>query len=411
MEYLTSGLAGDEVSLQVIKAHWTAQYELTKSLESQVNAQLMMRDSLRETLVQTALQKSLVEAAEMPMAVKVLSLGMAVDPSEKAAEQLEASRRAAETRLKYVEEALADSQNKLKQATDTYEKATQQYSAALQQQYSRHVAIDQLRVHVKQNILYYMQAIWSHEPPDQRFFRLYNKKVACTRPVNNCVPAAQPSKSDRMAVRTPASKGKFIGADQAAVKFSIDIKLCLPTLGAEVDLIEMADIDNPLGYKGNYIIFPMKQHCYLTDFMLHEFVDEYFGIRDPDPFGDMTIEDLGKEVNRVVNDPNSSKQEQDQMKEIFLKYLTVARRSSDEIIVPTGQLFIEALPGSHPLLEDFKLLHRAHDVRKVKAEVRKAELENLRLAARVVAGRLEDPDIEKKIIVGTKGNGINVDTN
>ena len=32
-------------------------------------------------------------------------------------------------------------------------------------------------MHVKENILYYMQAIWSHEPPDQRFFRLYNIDV------------------------------------------------------------------------------------------------------------------------------------------------------------------------------------------------------------------------------------------
>ena len=32
---------------------------------------------------------------------------------------------------------------------------------------------------MKQNIFYYMQAIWDHEPADQRFFRLYNKKVVC----------------------------------------------------------------------------------------------------------------------------------------------------------------------------------------------------------------------------------------
>ena len=37
--------------------------------------------------------------------------------------------------------------------------------------------IDRLRVHVKENILYYMQAIWRQEPPDQRFFRLYNIDV------------------------------------------------------------------------------------------------------------------------------------------------------------------------------------------------------------------------------------------
>ena len=34
-----------------------------------------------------------------------------------------------------------------------------------------------LFVHIKQNILHYMQAIWSYEPTDQRFFRLYNTPV------------------------------------------------------------------------------------------------------------------------------------------------------------------------------------------------------------------------------------------
>jgi hypothetical protein len=44
------------------------------------------------------------------------------------------------------------------------------------------------------------------------------------------------------------------------------------------------------------------------------------------------------------------------------------------------------LTGTHPILEDFKLMHRALDVKKVQAEVRHAELENLRLAARLASG-------------------------
>ena len=35
----------------------------------------------------------------------------------------------------------------------------------------------------------------------------------------------------------------------------------------------------------------------------------------------------------------------------------------------------------------------------MQAEVRKAELENLRLAARLLNDEREDPDIEKKIVV------------
>jgi len=110
------------------------------------------------------------------------------------------------------------------------------------------------------------------------------------------------------------------------------------------------------------------------------------------------------EESRLNPKSRFARKRQNELKTDLANYITAVRRSTDEIIVPTGQLFIEALPGSHPLLEDFKLLHRLEDVRKVKAEVRHAELENLRLASRVVGGQerpelLEDPDIEKKIVV------------
>jgi hypothetical protein len=392
LTYLTSGMAGDEVSMEVIKAHWKAQKSLTESLESQVKSQLAMRDSLREVLVQTALGKSMAEIAQMPLAAKILTLGLAPDPSSAASDALEANRKAAETRLQYVEQALADAQNKLIQATDSYEKATQQYAAALQQQYNRHVAIDQLRVHVKQNILYYAQAIWDHEPPDQRFFRLYNLEIFCPGYDKDLVDITIPKKSQGQP-----------GDPRIKIK---DPHLALPS--DKVLLKDIADLDDLIGYKGNYMIFPLKRPLLLTTHMLQEFIDEYAGIRDPDGSTDFDIEKFDDSWKNAKDD-----KERAELKKELLNYLTVARRTTGEIIVPTGQLFIEALPGSHPLLEDFKLLHRAEDVRKVKAEVRHAELENLRLASRLVAGQkdsklLEDPDIEKKIIV--EGNA-SVDVN
>ena len=169
LNYLTSGMAGDEVSIDVIKAHWELQKNLVNDLEGQVQAQISMRDSLRESLVQTALQKSQAEASEMPTIAKVFTLGLAPDPGAMDADMLEAGRHAAETRLGYVEQALADAQDKLKQANDSFQQATKEYAAALQNQFARHVAIDQLRIHVKQNIIYYMQAIWSHKVADQSF--------------------------------------------------------------------------------------------------------------------------------------------------------------------------------------------------------------------------------------------------
>ena len=75
------------------------------------------------------------------------------------------------------------------------------------------------------------------------------------------------------------------------------------------------------------------------------------------------------------------------------------RHTPEMVVVPSDALYIEALPGTHPLLEDFKLIHRALDVKKVQAEVRHAELENIRLAARALKGKDEDPDIDKKIVI------------
>jgi len=100
----------------------------------------------------------------------------------------------------------------------------------------------------------------------------------------------------------------------------------------------------------------------------------------------------------------------DQLREQYMRILSAPRRAEDEIVVPTGSLFIEALPGAHPILEDFKLLHRVVDVKKVHAEVRKLEMENIRYAARILSGEREDPEIEKKItVVGTDETIVNPD--
>lgn len=72
--------------------------------------------------------------------------------------------------------------------------------------------------------------------------------------------------------------------------------------------------------------------------------------------------------------------------------------------VPTNSLFIEVLPGADLLLENFKLRHRELDVYKVQGNFRKAGLEALRLASRLINGERKDPDIEKHIPVEGTSN-------
>lgn len=52
----------------------------------------------------------------------------------------------------------------------------------------------------------------------------------------------------------------------------------------------------------------------------------------------------------------------------------------------------------------FKFMQGTIEMKKVQAEVREMELENIRLAARLDAGEREDPDVEKRIVI--EGNSV-----
>ena len=169
-------------------------------------------------------------------------------------------------------------------------------------------------------------------------------------------------------------------------------------------LVEVADLDNVLAYKGNYMVFALKENNYITLHMMQDYLDvgEELLLRDPDELGNYSIEDLQELATSVKQkDPNEFKARREEFKKMLMERLTSSRKDNDRVIVPTNSLYIECLVGTHPLLEDFKLIHRALDVKKVQAEVRRAELENIRLAARALEGEREDPDIEKKIVIET----------
>jgi len=180
----------------------------------------------------------------------------------------------------------------------------------------------------------------------------------------------------------------------------------------EKRLHEIADLDNLMGFKGNYMIFPLKQCTYITDFMMQDYIDDYFGIRDPDPVGDFTTEELLRYAEALYHDESIPESEREETRaainQLVQDRLTSPRIENELIVVPTGQLFIEALKGEHALLENFKHLHRQLDVQKVEEEVRGAQLENLRKAMRLAQDVpvMDDPDVEKKIVI--EGNGANV---
>jgi len=160
------------------------------------------------------------------------------------------------------------------------------------------------------------------------------------------------------------------------------------------------------------MIFPLVNFDnYIVWFLLQNYIhfNDTAGViaADPDPSAGMTLDQLKAAMSAIyAQDPASFTANEQAFQQVVMQLLTDATQKM--VIVPSNSLYIEALPGTHPLLEDFKLIHRALDVKKAQAEVRKAELENLRLAARLENTELGDPDIDKVVVVG-QGQNVTVD--
>lgn len=373
INYITSNLQGDDLALKVLKANLDMLTDVVKDLKTQIVDSTNLRD---EAL-------SLVRNDE-----ESLSHHIYVDADgekTQAAQMYLDQKKAAYDRAV---NQIIDLHNKLSQNSLALQQAADKYNIALQNHLNKQSEILRLKVHIKNNILYYMQKIWDMEVPDQRFFALYNIEI----------PAFTVSSTSSTEYRRGGIE------DPGAIYITIETDHSVDDT-TKYKLHEIADLDTVLGYKGNYMIFPLKKNNHLTLHMMQEYIqikDGNVGINDPDPFGNYTeqeFKDYVKCVYESVGEEVFNRDYKETFKEMYTNYITNARPDKETIVVPTNSLYIEALPGKHPLLEDFKLEHRKWDVKKVEEEVNRAKLENLRLATRLLKGESDDPDIDKKIVI------------
>jgi hypothetical protein len=156
---------------------------------------------------------------------------------------------------------------------------------------------------------------------------------------------------------------------------------------------------------GNYLVFAMKEHNALTQFMAAPYIDAAFGAMDPEDLSNISLDEYSKYICCLRHRHTDA--EFDTLKPQLIdwlgKLLASPLRNGDEIVIPTGSLFLESLVDPNSILEKFKLQHRLLDVYKVQEDVRRAGLENLRFAARLLNNERQDPDIEKKIVVEGAG--------
>jgi hypothetical protein len=409
LDYLAKSFTGAEINIRILEAHARAQKTLVENLNQQIQTQMGIlaanQESVAEAvqkLAQTQEDQGLFESVKRifdPIGITGGGNQGAIDAAQAMVDyQKETVDRAERERARLLAQ--------LDVAVSALQAAVDKLSAAVKEHYDRVQGIDRLRLHVKDNILYYMQAIWRQEPPDQRYFRLYDLDV----------PIVEHDEDDTVTF------GPGAGASTARAVFDSlhghDTSIAvLPLPKNKVvmkKLAEVADLDNVIAYKGNYMVFALKDNNYLTLHMMQDYLDvgDELLIRDPDEQGDFSIDDLRQLATDVYKaDKAAFNARKDEFKTALIERLTSARKDNELVVIPTTSLYIECLVGTHTLLEDFKLAHRALDVKKVQAEVRHAELENVRLAARAMKGNLQDPDIEKKVIVEGGDGKVLIDTN
>jgi len=405
LDYLNEDFAGKELAIEVLRGNVERQSRIVEAITEQVTT--------KSDLVSTALDEVETKIEERAKGVESGGEGIlssAVDfvfggggnPEQAAAIREEAAKEV----LQRLQQEANQLRERLRGEVTILSEASEKYSEAMQEHFDRRIAIDKLRIHIKENILYYMQAIWDHEPPDQRLFRLYDLEVPMTFDPTVTTIKGEALTRAQSAIHHFTNTVSSSNNENNNRVHTFDVPLPPWTPKAETQkLIEIADIDNLLGYKGNYMIFPLHADHYIINYMMQDFVDQTFGgIHDPDEFADYTTDELVDLMKCVYEkDPDVFTDEvKKEFQDLIKKRLTSPRTETDVVVVPTDSLYIEALPGKHPILEDFKLIHRAVDVKKVQADTRKLELDNIRRAAKILKGELEDPETEKEISIKEK---------
>lgn len=403
LDYLTKSFVGAEINISVLEANAIAQKNLVDQINQQIQVQMGVL-ATNEQSVEDAVQ-GLASSEQQQGIFNTVKrifdpIGITGGADTGAVDAAQAMVDYAKQTLDRAERERARLLAQLDVAVTALQSAVDKLSTAVKEHYDRVAEIDRLRIHVKDNILYYMQAIWRQEPPDQRFFRLYNIDV----------PIVKPNPAN---VTINAGGGGQAASNPLTIfeeSETLSASLPMPSVTVErKKLVEVADLENVLAYKGNYMVFALKENNYITLHMMQDYLDvgEVLGLRDPDELGNYSIEELQKLASCIISSkPEVFEKHRNEFKQLLIDRLSSTRRESELVIVPTNSLYIECLVGTHPLLEDFKLIHRALDVKKVQAEVRHAELENIRLAARALAGEREDPDIDKKVVIEGDTGGI-----
>jgi hypothetical protein len=392
--YLANKSVGDDFALRELRKNLRQQRNLVDTLQIEFSAASVEADN-RYKALETAISKRIDEEhdeATDGFGSDMLQFfgGGGQDPQAAKAREL-AAKDAQQYALDKAEKAAAA----LKQEVNTLHALTENYNKALQERLDNETKVKRLLVHICNNISHYMKWVWLMEPPDQRYLRLYKVQVPILELESRSYRVNVSVEDDIFSrFREPGTE-KHKAFLHGTLKHNPDGTF--PTK----PLVEVARLDRVVDVMGNYLAFELIEHNALTEFMAAPYIDSAFGAMDPDELSNVNLEQYSKYVCCLHDKLPADEFEalKPQLKAWLDQLLATPLRNGDEIVVPTGALFIETLVDQNPILEDYMLKQRELDVFDVNEKVRRAGLENIRLAARLLNAERGDPEIDKKILV------------
>lgn len=340
-------------------------------LEDLMEEQYRVVAELRRQLSKT-LERTYRQSIERPLTIKDIFNSGEERTDQEALDDLK-------ERAENLEEDLRRQDGILSATVDRFNQAFTTYATKV-------IQVRRFQLHIKENVIYYMQAVWNHEDNHQTLMRLRNLQVP--KITGNIRYSLEQS---GLGEEPPHWRAPF-RVRAVAENFEVSDE--------NLDLAEVADLSRPLGFFGNYRVYPLIENNLVVEMLMVPYLSGHAGIRDPDSVGNYTIADLEDYVQCLSETLTSEEYEalRPSIEAAFERRLSIARADQEEVVIPTGSLFIDLLPGHHSALESFKRQHRAIDVANAVGDVFTQKLEHLRMAARIAADQLSDPDIEKVVI-------------
>jgi hypothetical protein len=412
LDYLCTRIVGDQVAIAEIRTNITQQRQLLAEMKQQLRVVrervATYRSMLEKQLLATAKVRSSSGGGALSGLLRSIpGISQAIELSDDAVEAVGEfinpdTPDVGDSRLDALKETIQRSVDEERDAVMRVEREvtalnalTETYARMLADNQNQRAQVLRLRTHIKQNITYYMQAIWNHEPPDQRYLRLHETPVPVfddQRRYHFADLVPDPEAMTPFAHRPGGEATKIYEADVVA-SFTLD--------GTQ-PLAKVANLDNLIGYFGNLMMFALKDANPLTDFMMEPYVVRGFDeLTDPDDVGNWTLDEFADYVIALEErlTTQAFAKVKDRLMAQYERLISAPLRNGEEIVVPTNSVFIEALPAGTSLDEGLRRLEREMEVKAAQENVRAAAMRNLRLADRLLHGERDDPEIDKRIVV------------